>query len=154
MSVVSCQLKFWPFVSCQLTPSRPSYINHLNIAFKGEKDEKVRVVKAHIGSKSLTSIVQDTQNDIQPASDSNSESESDSDMVGRIVGSGGNSSELNDSGDQTADSQQEQEAEETILESSTSRYGRKRTRVLRENYVPWHNIHGELQSGTYNKTPN
>ena len=112
------------------------------------------MVKAHIGSKSLTSIVQDTQNDIQPASDSNSESESDSDMVGRIVGSGGNSSELNDSGDQTADSQQEQEAEETILESNTSRYGRKRTRVLRENYVPWHNIHGELQSGTYNKTPN
>ena len=104
----------------------------------------MRVVKAHIGSKILTSIVQDTQNNIQPASDSNSESESDSDMVGRIVGSGGNSSELNDSGNQTADSQQEQEAEEAILESSTSRYGRKRTRVLRENYVPWHNINGEL----------
>ena len=89
-------------------------------------------------------IVQDTQNNIQPASDSNSESESDNDMVGRIVGSGGNSSELNDSGDQTADSQQEQEAEETILESGTSRYGQKRTRVLRENYVPWHNMHVEL----------
>ena len=40
-------------------------------------------------------------------------------------------SELNNSGDQAADSQQ-QEAEETIPESSTSRYGRKRTRVLRE----------------------
>ena len=88
--------------------------------------------------------MQDTQNNIQPASDSNSESESDNDMVGRIVGSGGNSSELNDSGDQTADSQQEQEAEETILESGTSRYGQKRTRVLRENYVPWHNMHVEL----------
>ena len=48
-----------------------------------------------------------------------------------IVGSTSNSSELNDSGDQAADSQQ-QEAEETIPESSTSRYGRKRTRVLRE----------------------
>ena len=36
--------------------------------------------------------------------------------------------ELNDSGDQAADSQL-QEAEETIPESSTSRYGRKRTRV-------------------------
>ena len=104
----------------------------------------MRVVKAHIGSKILTSIVQDGQNNIQPASDSNSESESDSDMVGRIVGSGGNSSELNDSGDQTADSQQEQEAEEAILESGTSRYGQKRTRVLRENYVPWHDINGEL----------
>ena len=104
----------------------------------------MRVVKAHIGSKILTSVVQDTQNNIQPASDSNSESESDSDMVWCIVGSGGKSSELNDSGDQTADSQQEQEAEEAILESGTSRYGRKRTRVLRENYVPWHNINGEL----------
>ena len=30
------------------------YINHHNIAFKGKKDEKVRVVKAHIGSKILT----------------------------------------------------------------------------------------------------
>ena len=54
-----------------------------------------------------------------------------SDSVERIVGSTSNSSELNDSGDQAADSQQ-QEAEETILESSTSRYGRKRTRVLRD----------------------
>ena len=51
--------------------------------------------------------------------------------VERIVGSTSNSLELNDSGDQAADSQQ-QEAEETIPESSTSRYGWKRTRVLRE----------------------
>ena len=48
-----------------------------------------------------------------------------SDRVERIVGSTSNS------GDQAADSQQ-QEAEETIPKSSTSRYGRKRTRVLRE----------------------
>ena len=61
------------------------------------------VVKAHIGCKILTSIVQDSQNNIQPASDSNSESHSDSDWVERIVGSSGNSSELNDSGDQAAD---------------------------------------------------
>ena len=54
-----------------------------------------------------------------------------SDRVECIVGSASNSSELNDSGDQAADSQ-EQEAEEMIPESSTSRYGRKRTRVLRE----------------------
>ena len=79
-----------------------------------------------IGNKTLTSIVQDSQNNIQPASDSNSESDSDSDRVERIVGSSSNSSELNDSGDQAADSQQEQEAEETIPESSTSRYGRKK----------------------------
>lgn len=103
------------------------------------------MVKAHtcIDSTILTSIVQDSQNNIQPASDSISESDSDNDRVERIVGSSCSSSELNDSGDQAADSQQEQEAEETIPESSTSRYGRKRTRVLHENYVTWHNIQVE-----------
>ena len=101
------------------------------------------MAKAHIGSKILTSIVQDSQNNIQPASDSNSESDSDSDRVERIVGSTSTLSEANDSGDQAVDSQH-QEAEETIPVSSTSRYGRKRSRVLRENYVPWHNIHVEM----------
>ena len=102
------------------------------------------MVKAHIGSKILTSTAQDSQNNIQPASGSNSESNSDCDKVKRIVGFSSKSSELNDSRDQAVDSQQEQEAEGTIPESSTSRYGRKRTRVLRENYVPWHNIHVEM----------
>ena len=69
---------------------------------------------------------------------------SESDRVECIAGSSINSSELNDSGDQAAESEQEQEVEETILETSTSRYGRKRTRVLRDNYVPWHNIHVEM----------
>ena len=50
---------------------------------------------------------------------------------------------LNDSGDQAADRQKLEQ--ETIPESSTSRYGRKRTRVLRENYVPWNNIHVDTQ---------
>ena len=67
------------------------YINHHNVAFKGKKDEKVRVVKAHIGSKILTSVVQDGQNNIQPASDSNSESDSDSDRVECIAGFSSNS---------------------------------------------------------------
>ena len=48
-------------------------------------------------------MVQDCQQ--QPASDSNSESKSDS--AERIVGYSSNFSELNDSGDQEADSQQE-----------------------------------------------
>ena len=46
----------------------------------------MRVVKALFDSKILTSIVQDSQNNIQPASDSNSESDSDSDRVERMVG--------------------------------------------------------------------
>ena len=61
----------------------------------------MRVVKAHIGSKIFTSIVQDCQNNIQPASDSNSESDSDSDMVECMV-------QINDSGDLAANSQQGQ----------------------------------------------
>ena len=92
-------------------------------------------MKARIGSKILTSIVQDSQNNIQPTSDSNSESDNDSDRVERIVGSSNNSSITH---------QQEQEAEETIPESSMSRYERKRIRILRENYAPWHNIHVEM----------
>ena len=36
-------------------------INHHNILFKGKNDEKARVVKIHIGSKILTSIVQEKQ---------------------------------------------------------------------------------------------
>ena len=101
-------------------------------------------MRAHIGSKILTSLVQETeQTNIPLTSDSNPESDSDSDRVEGIVRSSSNSSELNDSGDQAADRQQlEQEA---IPEPSTSRYGRKRTRVLRENYVPWNNIHVETQ---------
>ena len=83
--------------------------------------------------------MQDSQNNIQPASDSNSESHSDSQWVERVVRVTSNSSELNDSGEQAAEGQQ-QEAEETIPEFSTSRYGGKRARVLRENYGPWNNI--------------
>ena len=78
----------------------------------------MRVVKAHISSK--ISIVQDSHNSIQRAPDSNWEP--------------------NDLGDQEGDSQREQEAEETIPEYNGFRYERKRTRILRENYVPWHNV--------------
>ena len=42
------------------------------------------------------------------------------------------------------DSQQEEEAEEMMPEFSTFRYGQQRTRVLREKYVPWHNIPIEM----------
>ena len=94
-------------------------INHHKVTFKGKKDEKGRVLKAHIGSKILTFVVQDRQINIQPASVSNSES--DIDRVERIVGSSQermndlvalDSSELNHSGGQAADSSQEQQAEE------------------------------------------
>ena len=58
------------------------------------------MVKAHIGSKIFTSIVQDSENNIQPASDSNSVSNNYSDRVEGTVGCSSSSSELNDAGDQ------------------------------------------------------
>ena len=64
-------------------------------------------MKAHIGSKILTSNVQDSHNNIQPASASNSASNSDSDSIEHIVGSSSDSWKLNDPGDQAADSEQE-----------------------------------------------
>ena len=54
-------------LSCLRIGELELYINHHKIAFKGKKDEKVRVVKVHIGSIIVTSIVQDSQNNIQPA---------------------------------------------------------------------------------------
>ena len=69
---------------------------------------------------------------IQPVSDSNSESHSNGNRVDHIVVSTRSSSELNDYGDQ-AEEDQQQEAEEKIPESSTSRYRGKRTRVLQES---------------------
>ena len=91
-------------------------------AFKRKKCDKVRVMKAHIGGKIMTFIVQDRQKNVQPAaSNSNSESVTDSYRVKRIVGpTNSNFFELNPSRDQAADSQQEKEAEETIPESSAS----------------------------------
>ena len=50
--------------------------------------------------------MQEKQAIIPLASDSNPESDSDSDRVEGIVGSSGNSSELNESGDKVADRQQ------------------------------------------------
>ena len=66
-------------------------------------------------------------------SDSNSESYSDSDRVECMDGSNSNSSELNDSGDQAADSQHGQVAEETVPEFSTFRYGQQRTQSCQKN---------------------
>ena len=66
-------------------------------------------------------------------SDSNSESDSDSDRVECMDGSNSNSSELNDSGDQAADSQHGQVAEETVPEFSTFRYVQQRTQSCQKN---------------------
>ena len=130
------------------------YINHNYIAFKGKKGEKMRVVKSHIGIKILTSIVQDSENNIQPASDSNSESNIDSDRVKK--------SALLDLVLVVLQNYVTQEIRQQIVNLSNklslvrldTDTGRKRTRVLCENYKLWHNIHVEMYPRNYNKTPN
>ena len=101
----------------------------------------MRVVKAHIGSKILISTVQDSQNNIQPASDTNSESDSDSDRIESIVGSSSYSSEQNDSGDQTADSQQEKLKKRYL---SLVFLNMDMSPLIRELIAPWYNIHEEM----------
>ena len=44
---------------------------------------------------------------------------------------------------------QQQEAEETIPESSTSRYGRKGHESSEKNDVPWHNRGSQWGDGFY-----
>ena len=107
------------------------YISHHNIQFKGKKREKVNVVKAHIGSHILSSMVQESQDDTeQPTSDS-SDADSDADQVDRVVGSSSSSD---------SDTEQEVQVAEETPQSSTSRYGRKRMRVMNESFVSWQNI--------------
>lgn len=94
--------------------------------FKGKKPEKVAFIKAHIGSRMLSGMEQEN-----PLHEKTSTSGSESDVVERIVGSETSSTELSDERDSAV--------LHTVV-ALTSRYGRKRTRVLRDNYVPWQNI--------------
>ena len=68
------------------------YVNHHNIAFKGKKDEKVRVMKAHIGRTVRTTFIYPLTQ-IQSLSVTVTGTE-------HVVGSSSSSSERNDSGDQ------------------------------------------------------
>ena len=96
------------------------YFSHHKVTFKGKKAEKVEMIKAHIGSllyNSATSSLCEMETDPQ------------SDIVDRVVGSSPSSS--SDESSPETDFLPEPGAE-TL---PTSKYGRKRARVERENYV-------------------
>ena len=92
------------------------------------------MVKAHIGSKILASIVQDTEAKracTVPTSDS------ESDIIEQRIGS--ENSTLSQSSDSSEGSSC-QEVTEAPPDATSSRYGRKRTRVMRDNFVSWAQI--------------
>ena len=118
------------------------YFSHHKIAFKGKKAEKVAIIKAHIGSLLYNSM--ERQQPRQPplrnvqqqvtSSLSEVETDSQSDEVDRIVGSSPSSSN-NESSPET-----DFIPEPCVETLPTSKYGRKRARVERDNYVSWDKI--------------
>ena len=115
------------------------YFSHHKITFKGKKAEKVAMINAHIGSLLYNSM--ERQQPRQPplrnvrqqvtSSLSEVEADSQSDVVHRVVGS--SPSSLSEESSPETDFIPEPRAE-------TSRYGRKRTRIERDNYVSWEKI--------------
>ena len=115
------------------------YFSHHKITFKGKKAEKVAMINAHIGSLLYNSM--ERQQPRQPplrnvrqqvtSSLSEVEADSQSDVVHRVVGS--SPSSLSEESSPETDFIPEPLAE-------TSRYGRKRTRIERDNYVSWEKI--------------
>ena len=113
------------------------YFSHHKITFKGKKAAKVAMIKAHIGSLLYDSM--ECQQPRQPllrnmqqqvtSSLSEVETDSQSDVVDRVVGS--SPSSLSDELSPEIDLIPEPRAE-TL---PPSKYGRKRTRVERDDYV-------------------
>ena len=113
------------------------YFSHHKITFKGKKAEKVAVIKAHIASLLYDSM--ECQQPRQPplrnvqqqvtSSLSEIETDSQSDVVDRVVGS--SPSSLNNESSPESDFTPDPYAE-TL---PPSKYGRKRARVERDNYV-------------------
>lgn len=116
------------------------YFSHHKITFKGKKPEKVAMIKAHIGSLLYNSM--ERQQPRQPplrnvqqrvtSSLSELDTDSESDVIERVVGS--SSSSLSD---ESSPDNLPEPCPETL---PASRYGRKRARVQRDDYVSWENI--------------
>ena len=118
-----------------------SYFSSYKITFKGKKAEKVAMIKAHIGS-----LLYDSMECLQPRQPplrnvqqqvtviSEVETDSQNDVVDRVVGS--SLSSLSDESSPETNFIPEPRAE-TL---PPSKYGRKRPRVERGDYVSWEKI--------------
>jgi len=118
------------------------YVSHHSITFKGKKAEKVAMIKAHTGSLLYDSMecqqprqaqLRNVQQQVT-SSLSEVETDSQSDVVDRVVGSSPRS--LRNESSPETDFIPEPRAE-TL---PPSKYGRKRARVERDNYVSWNKI--------------
>ena len=115
------------------------YFSHYNITFKGKKAGKVAMIKAHIASLLFNSMEgqQPWQTPLRNLGQqvtsplSEVEADSQSDVVDRVVGS--SPSRVSEESSPETDFIPEPRAE-------TSRCGRKRTRVERDNYISWEKI--------------
>ena len=105
------------------------------MTFKGIKKKKIAIIKAHIGSKILASI---SAQDSAEASTAQTASDSESDFVERSIGSVTSAS--SESSDSSDFSEGRYAVTEATIEASSSRYGRKQTRVQRDNFVAWAQI--------------
>ena len=115
------------------------YFSHHKITFKGRKAAKVAMIKAHIGSLLYNSM--ERQQPLKPplrnvrqqvtSSYSEVETDSQSDVVDLVVGS-------------SPSSLSEESSPETHFipepREETSKYGKKWTRIERDNYVSWEKI--------------
>ena len=118
------------------------YFSHHKIIFKGKKAEKVAMIKAHIGSLLYDSMEcqqprQPLQGNLQQqvtSSLSEVETDSQSDVADRVAGS--SPSSLSDESSPETDFIPEPSAE-TL---PPSKYGRRRVRVERNDYVSWEKI--------------
>ena len=105
------------------------------MTFNGIKKQKIAILKAHIGSKILASI---SAQDSSEACTAQTASDSESDFVEGSIGSVTSASiESSDSSDF---SEGRYAVSEATTEASSSRYGRKQTRVQRDNFVSWARI--------------
>ena len=104
------------------------------MTFNGIKKQKIAILKAHIGSKILASI---SAQDSSEACTAQTASDSESDFVERSIGS------VTSASIESSDSSDFSEGRYAVSEATTeasSRYGRKQTRVQRDNFVSWARI--------------
>ena len=110
------------------------YLQHHKMTFRGTKKQKIAIIKAHIGSKIIASISVQEAEAITAQTASDSESDFVDQSIGSFTSASSESSDLSDFSEGC------NAVMEATTEASSSRYGRKRTKVQRDNFVQWAQI--------------
>ena len=104
------------------------------MTFRGTKEQKIAIIKAHIGSKIIASISVQEAEAITTQTASDSESDFEEQSIGSFTSASSESSDLSDFSEGC------NAVVEATTEASSSGYGRKRTKVQRDNFVQWAQI--------------